>query len=228
VRRHSGAGLLAVLLLGGCAVSGPGLRDDRVELPAGARLFATRPAKADCARVDVGGLRQMTGVDEPAPEPVLASQRGEKANLTWAGCVGWEPAAAASDAAASGSDAAATDPAASRRVMWIVSYATSSAASSDKVTEDPLLGGQDIKTLTRSATIGSVKAQIQLSVHADDHETLVLVNVFDPITGRAAAQCGITAVPGGRADDVAQWCLQAITGQLVRSTARAAAATSAR
>ncbi|HEX2805090.1 MAG TPA: hypothetical protein VHN80_02840, partial [Kineosporiaceae bacterium] len=219
-----------VLLLGACSASGSGPSDDRVELRAGAQLFATRPAKADCARVDVGALRQMTGVDEPAPEPVLASQQGEKPSLTWAGCVGWEPAAAASGAAASGGDPGATDPAtdpaADRRVMWIVSYATSAAASSDKVTENPLVGGQDVRTLIRSTTIGSARAQVQLSVHADDHETLVLVNVFDPATGRAGAQCGITAVPGGRADDVVQWCLNAITGQLVRKTARAAAATS--
>jgi hypothetical protein len=213
-----------MLLLAGCATSGPGAGDDRVELPAGAKLFASRPAKADCSQVDVGALRQMTGVDEPAAQPVLASQAGEKANLTWAGCVGWEPAAAASPAA-SGSDASAADPAADRRVMWIVSYATSSAASSDKVTENPLVGGQDVKTLIRSTTIGSARAQVQLSVHADDHETLVLINVFDPVTGRAGAQCGITSVPGGRADEVVQWCLNAITGQLVRKPARAASAT---
>jgi hypothetical protein len=32
-------------------------------------------------------------------------------------------------------------------------------------------------------------------------------------------------VPGGRADEVVQWCLNAITGQLVRKPARAASAT---
>ena len=59
-------------------------------------------------------------------------------------------------------------------------------------------------------------------MHADDHVTLVLVSVFDPQSDRAAAQCGVVQVPGDRADDVVDWCLRAIRGQLIGRPASAA------
>jgi hypothetical protein len=226
--------VLSLLGLAGCALPGLAIGgDDSVDLPAGTRLFASRPETADCSRVDIVALRQISGEDLPAPEPVLAPDDASRPNLTWAGCIGRQTTSASQSSSASSTD----DPSASPRdqtpaaerssagtgsqdssgtVVWMVWFATSAAATSDKPRDNPLAGQADVRLIDRRTTLADSPADIQLGVHADDHQTLVLVTVEDPGTHRAAAECGVAGVPGDAADDAVQWCLKSISGQLLR------------
>jgi hypothetical protein len=97
-------------------------------------------------------------------------------------------------------------------MVW---FATSAAATSAKARENPLAGQADVRMIDRSTTLGDAPATVTLGVHASDHQTMVMVTVYDPTTHRSAAECGIASVPGEAADDAAQWCLQTISEQLL-------------
>jgi hypothetical protein len=120
--------------------------------------------------------------------------------------------------AGEGSDATSAAPEGTTgAVDWLVRYATSAAAARPGPFANPVPDGGQSRTLVRAARLGEARARVELSVHADDHSTLVMVSVFDPRTGRNGAECGVTQVPGDVVEEAVAWCLQAVAGQLVRS-----------
>jgi len=198
----------------------------------GTPLFASPPSSADCSKLDFAGLRALVSDDLPAPRPILTYADPDRKSLTWAGCAGpasrsgaaaaspspsTSPSSSSGASSGSGSSSGSAEPEGSRTVDWMVRYATTrDAALKDRIS-DPLGGTKGVRNLVRTAVLGDAPARIHLDVHADDHDTLVLVTVEDPSTRHDAAECGVVGVPGGNADKVVDWCLRAISGQLLRT-----------
>lgn len=231
---------LLALSLSACATSGP-VAQDGVDLPPGTSLFAAPPSLADCDRIDVAGLQAFSTARLPQPRPIVTFADPAKRDRTWAGCVGQaetqasdggsggaaDPAAGSGQKATTADDAGAPSPGKDAPpeptqegtigpVAWLVRYATSGPATRARPFANPIPDGGANRTLVRSSYLGDAPARVELSVHADDHTTLVMVTVFDPGTGRNAAECGVGEVPGSAVDDVVTWCLRTMAGQLVR------------
>jgi hypothetical protein len=214
-----------------------------LSLPSGARLFAAPPARADCARLDLDGLRTVAGGDVPTPTPILTYADAAKPHLTWTGCAGVLPAANSSadstatdqptdgastaannngSAAKSSGSGAATAEGSVGQVSWVVRYATTSAAARTAPRTNPLADATDVHSLSRPARLADAEGTVVLDVHADDHATLVWVTVRNPATGRQSAECGLVDVPGASADAAATWCLGAVAGLLVHGAGHTA------
>jgi hypothetical protein len=103
-------------------------------------------------------------------------------------------------------------------VSWIVSWATSSAATTTTPFENPEVGQPDVRVLTRTTTLADARAVAVLAVHADDHQTTVTVTVYDPASDRDAAECGVATVPGDAADGTVTWCLDTLARLMLRGS----------
>jgi hypothetical protein len=205
----AGIAWLAVAALAACGapVAGAGAS---APVPSGTTVFAaSRPSSADCSQVDLGQLNQFSAVSVPKGKAEL-KEVDSRPDRIWASCVGRSPVARAADGSVSGGD-----------VVWLLSFATSAAASSDSQRMPTNETADGFRTLVRPARLGDAQAQVVMDVHADDHQTLLVVTVFDPQTGRPAARCGLAAARGERADDAANWCLKALSVQLLRRASEA-------
>jgi len=197
------AAALAAGTTAACAAAVAGTAEG-FPVPASARLFgATRPAWADCSRVDTGGLGRLLAVDVPAGHADRKPLDPATPNLTWARCTGRAPSAL--------TGVPGTGP-----MVWIISFATSQAATSEGGRLDIGDQGDGWRELRRSGRLGDARAEVWLDTHESDHETLLVITVIDPTTGRPAAQCGLGSVRGALADEAADWCLRAVAGQLTR------------
>lgn len=217
--------LVATSLAACSSLAGGG--PELVALSPGTVLFAAPPPLADCARIDVTGLRGLTLTEPPAAKGILTFADPGQPTRTWAGCVGptetaatptpaGGPPSGSGGAAATATGTTATPEGSTGTVSWLVRYATTSDAARTEPLSAAGSEAADSRTLIRSATLADARVRVELSVHADDHRTLVLVTVFDPRTGRNAAECGLQEVAGDAAEAAVSWCLGALAGQLVR------------
>ncbi|HEY6793418.1 MAG TPA: hypothetical protein VI248_01905 [Kineosporiaceae bacterium] len=202
--RRSGALAVVVAVLAACGGPVAGTGSD-APVPPGTPVFGPyRPSTADCGRINLADLNQLSAVSVPeaTAERKVVESRPDR---IWASCVGRTPLSRASDGSVSGGD-----------VVWLVSFATSPAATSDSERMSTRETSSGFRTLVRSARLGDAQAQVVMDVHQDDHQTLLVVTVFDPQTGRPAARCGLAAARGDRAEDAVDWCLKAVSDQLLR------------
>jgi hypothetical protein len=213
----TGGGLLAAVgvatVLAACAapVAGTG---SQAPVPPGTQVFATRPQSADCSRVDMAGLRDLSAVAPPAAQQALVPLEADP-ELKWATCVGLQEVA---DPSPSPSGTASASPK-GQQAVWLLSFATSEAATSEEERMSTRETASGFRALVRPARLGNAKAEVLMDVRAEDHQTLLVVTVFDPRTGRPAAKCGLAAARGDRADDAANWCLRQLSDQLLRPAA---------
>jgi hypothetical protein len=213
------ASLVAVLAACAAPVAGTG---SEAPVPLGTRVFANRPAAADCSKVDMTGLARVSAVSPPTGQAGLIRVDPAKPDLVWATCTGRSTPEESPGASPSPTAAAAS----SGELVWLVSFATSEAATSDSERMATTETESGFRALVRPARLGDAKAQVVMDVHADDHQTLLVVTVFDPRTGRPAAKCGLAAAKGEYADEAANWCLQQLSTQLMRRGGGATAAPS--
>jgi len=192
--------LLLGAVLSGCGVPVAGTGPDAA-VPLDAHVFgAQRPTWADCSRVDLAGLGEISAIEVPAGTAQLELLDPKRPELSWARCVGL-------------TEATSTDQG---KVVWLVSFATSTDATTD-ADRVPQLGPQpSMRALTRPARLGDARAEVLLDVHADTHDTVVFVTVYDPQTQRAAASCAIAQARGDEADRAADWCLKTVADQLAK------------
>lgn len=220
---------LAALLASACSTSGPA-RQAGVDLAPGTALFAAPPPLADCDRIDVVGLQAFSTAQLPQAHRIVTFADPAKPNRTWTGCVGpgerpsGDAGSQATPEGSTGTQATpegstgtkATPEGSTGSVAWLVRYATSEAATRTRPFTNPVTDDGANRTLVRTSSLGDARVRVELSVHADDHSTLVMVTVFDPRTGRNGAECGVVDVPGSAVDDVVTWCLRNVADQLTR------------
>ena len=199
------AGLLAGALLAACGapVAGTG---PEAAVPLDAHVFGTqRPSWPDCSKVDVAALGELSRLEIPAGTAQLELLDPKRPELTWGRCVGLTPLTQAADGSVTGG-----------ATVWFVSFATSPEATTNDERVPSMAPAPSMRALVRPARLGDARAEVLLDVHADTHDTVVLVTVFDPGTGRAAATCAVASARGDEAERVADWCLKSVADQLAK------------
>lgn len=226
-RAATTGGLLAgaaslVALVAACAApeAGTGVQ---APVPPGTRIFASRPASADCGRIDMSGLEKFSAVTPPAGQAGVIHVDVSNPDLVWASCTG---RSAPDESPGASPSSTANSAASGGSLVWLVSFATSEDATTDSERMNTSETESGFRALVRPARLGDARAEVVMDVHADDHQTLLVVTVFDPRTGRPAAKCGLAAAKGEYADEAANWCLQQLSAQLLRRGATATAAPS--